>query len=83
MITVPLTVSRSAETVSFETPEIEVKMKLLKGMDGKAIKISGLPSPAFYDYTQYESVAHHHKGGDREWSHSGTNGFTSRMVVSG
>ncbi|MGR8947973.1 MAG: DUF1326 domain-containing protein [Gammaproteobacteria bacterium] len=83
MITVPLTVSRSAETVSFETPEIEVKMKLLKGMDGKAIKISGLPSPAFYDYTQYESVAHRHKGGDREWSHSGTNGFTSRMVVSG
>ncbi|MEM7468954.1 MAG: DUF1326 domain-containing protein [Pseudomonadota bacterium] len=80
---VPLSVNRKAETVSFETPASQVEMKLLKGMDGKAIKISGLPSPVFYDYTQYESVVHIHNGEERQWSHSGTNGFTSTMVVAG
>ena len=80
---VPLTVNRTAETVSFNSPSSQVEMKLLKGLDGKAIKITGLPSPVFFDYTQYESVVHKHTGGEREWSHSGTNGFTSRMVVSG
>ena len=80
---VPLNINRTAETVSFHSPASQVEMKLLKGLDGKAIKISGLPSPVFFDYTQYESVVHKHQGKDREWSHSGTNGFTSKMVVSG
>ena len=80
---VPLKINRTADTVSFHSPASQVEMKLLKGLDGKAIKISGLPSPVFFNYTQYESVVHKHQGNDREWSHSGTNGFTSRMVVSG
>lgn len=79
---VPLLVKRTADTVSFDSPASQVEMKLLKGLDGKPIKISGLPSPVFFDYTQYESVVHMHQGEERQWSHSGTNGFTSRMVVS-
>ena len=33
-------------------------------------------------YTQYESTVHTHEGGDARFSHTGTNGFTSRMEVS-
>ena len=60
-----------------------VEMKPLAGLDGDRISINGLPSNVFHDYVQYESVRHVHKGPDREWSHSGTNGFTSRMLANG
>jgi len=79
---VPLTVERSDTTVRYSVPASTVEIKLLEGMDGKPIKIEGLPSPAFYDYVQYESVTHTHKSADGEFSHTGTNGFTSRMIVS-
>jgi hypothetical protein len=80
---VPLTVARTSELITFATPASEVHMKPLVGLDGGPISISGLPSNAFHDYVQYESVKHVHKGPDREWSHSATNGFTSRMLASG
>jgi len=80
---VPLSVVRSGETIAFSTPASEVEMKRLAGLDGKPIKISGLPSNAFHDYIQYESVRHFHKGPDREWSYSETNGFSSKMLASG
>ena len=78
---VPLTVSRNNGVVAFSTPASEVRMKPLAGLDGSHITISGLPSNTFHDYVQYESIKHTHKGQGREWSHSGTNGFTSRMVA--
>ncbi len=80
---VPLTVVRSSDLITFSTPASEVEMKPLVGLDGSQITISGLPSNVFHDYVQYESVKHTHTGHEREWAHSGTNGFTSRMVVSG
>jgi hypothetical protein len=80
---VPMTVERTSELITFSTPASSVEMKPLVGLDGGPISISGLPSNAFHDYVQYESVRHVHKGPDSEWSHSGTNGFTSRMVASG
>lgn len=80
---VPLTVDRTSELVTFSTPASKVEMKPLVGLDGSRITVSGLPSNVFHDYVQYESVTHTHKGQDREWSHSGTNGFTSRMLASG
>jgi hypothetical protein len=79
---VPLTVDRSGETVKFSTPASEVEMKPMVGLDGSRITVNGLPSNTFHDYVQYESVIHTHKGQDREWSLSGTNGFTSRMISS-
>lgn len=79
----PLTVLRDGDLIRFSTPASEVEMKPLPGLDGSPISISGLPSNAFHDYIQYESVRHAHKGPDREWSHSGTNGFVSRMIASG
>lgn len=80
---VPLTVVRASELITFSGPASEVEMKPLVGLDGGPISISGLPSNVFHDYVQYESVRHIHKGPDREWSHSGTNGFVSRMLASG
>lgn len=79
---VPMTVARTEELVRFSTPASEVEMKPLVGLNGDPISISGLPSIAFYDYVQYESVRHVHNGPDRQWSHSGTNGFLSRMLAS-
>ena len=68
------------------TPELAEAVAagvLVEGPPSTSQAVSGLPSNAFHDYVQYESVTHTHKGQDREWSHSGTNGFTSRMVASG
>jgi hypothetical protein len=79
---VPITVVRTSELIEFSTPASKVEMKPLVGLDGSPIMISGLPSNAFHDYVQYESVRHVHNGPDREWSHSGTNGFISRMLAS-
>lgn len=78
---VPLQVERTAERIRFSAPASEVEMKPLRGLDGGLIKIDGLPSHAFHDYIQYESVRHIHNGADRQWSYSGTNGFTSRMIA--
>ncbi len=80
---VPMTVARSGDRISFKTPASEVEMKPLVGLDGGLITVNGLPSNVFHDYVQYESVRHVHRGPDREWSHTGTNGFTSRMLASG
>ena len=80
---VPISVVRESDLVAFSTPESEVEMKPLVGLDGAQISINGLPSKVFHDYIQYESLRHTHKGQGRAWSYSGTNGFVSRMVASG
>lgn len=79
---VPMDVKRSYNLIQFSTPASQVEMKPLAGLDGSPIKISGLPSNAFHDYVQYESVKHVHEGPDRQWAHSGSNGFVSRMFAS-
>lgn len=58
-------------------------MKLMPGIDGQPIRISGLPNPAYADYVQYESVVHRHSSPDGNWDYSGTNGFTSVMRSAG
>ena len=78
-----LTLSQTADTFRFSVPESTVEMKLLPGLDGTPITITGLPSNAFYGYVQYESVVHMHRSADVDWSYSGTNGFRSEMRVSG
>ena len=80
---VPVTVERTREAIRFSTPASEVEMKPLLGLDGGPITISGLPSNAFFDYVQYESVRHVHRDPERSWSYAGTNGFASRMMATG
>ena len=79
---VPVSVSRGDDLIEFSTPASEVQMKPLVGLDGGRIEIKGLPFNTFHDYVQYESVKHTHQGTGRDWSHTGTNGFTSRMIAS-
>jgi len=80
---VPLTVESTADTYRFSVPESSVEMRLLPGLGGEPIRIEGLPSPAFFNYVQYESVTHTHNSGEARWSYSGTNGFRSEMRSSG
>lgn len=80
---VPLAVEGTAGSFRFSVPESTVEMALLPGMDGGPIRVDGLPSSAFYQYVQYESVVHAHSGPDAEWSYTGTNGFRSVMRASG
>ena len=82
--TVPISVKRQDDLViKYATPASEVEMKPVRGINGGLITVDGLPNNAFYDYVQYSSIVHTHNGPEHKWSHTGTNGFTSRMVASG
>jgi hypothetical protein len=79
----PLTIEEIPDGFRFGVPESTVEMKLLSGLDGSRIVITGLPNPAYREYVQHESVVHAHRSPDGEWSHSGTNGFRSVMRAQG
>lgn len=80
---VPLTVERTTDSVRFSVPESAIEMRLLPGLNGELIRVTGLPNNAYHDYVQYESVVHRHDSVDGSWSHAGTNGFTSEMRATG
>lgn len=77
----PITMDVTEKRVTFAGPESSVDMEVMRGFDGKSVKILNLPNPAYQDYTQYRSVSHAHTSDKATWSHSGTNGFTSTMDV--
>ena len=77
----PITMEVTDTRVRFSGPESSVDMELMRGFNGRAVKVLNLPSAAFQDYTQYRSVAHRHASATHSFSHSGTNGFTSHMDV--
>jgi hypothetical protein len=74
----PITMDVTESRVKFSGPESSVDMEVLKGFNGKAVKVMNLPGPVFQDYTQFKSVAHTHTSAAHSWSHKGTNGFTSK-----
>jgi hypothetical protein len=77
----PITMDIGETRVRFSGPESSVDMEVMRGFDGKAVKILNLPNAAYQDYTQFRSVSHKHSSDKATWSHSGTNGFTSTMDV--
>jgi hypothetical protein len=77
----PITMEMSEKRVRFSGPESSVDMEVMSGYGGKPVKILNLPSPAYQDYTQFRSISHQHRSADHNWSHSGTNGFTSTMDI--
>jgi hypothetical protein len=77
----PLTTEISPNRVAYSVPESAVDMELMRGFDGKPVKVLNLPNPAYQDYTQYRSVLLRHESADRKFSYSGTTGFTSTMDV--
>jgi len=78
---VPLLVERTDEKLKFSVPESSVDMDVMKGFNGKSVKVLNLPSSTFQDYTQYRSVDHRHSGDDKAFQYSGTTGFTSKLDV--
>ena len=74
----PITMEMTESRVKFSGPESSVDMEVLKGFNGKAVKVMNLPSAVFQDYTQFKSVSHTHTSAAHSWSHKGTNGFTSK-----
>ena len=77
----PLTIEMTESRVRFSTPESSVDMEVMRGLGGKPVKILNLPSPAYQDYTQFRSVTHQHKSEGHQFSHAGTNGFTSSWDI--
>jgi hypothetical protein len=75
----PITMEVTETRVRFSGPESSVDMEIMRGFNGRAVKVLNLPSAAFQDYTQYRSVTHRHTSTTHAFSHSGTNGFTSHM----
>ena len=73
----PITMEVSDSRVRFSGPESSVDMEVMRGFNGKAVKVMNLPSAVFQDYTQFRSVTHTHTSATHNWSHSGTNGFVS------
>jgi hypothetical protein len=81
---VPITVERTAERIKISTPNTTAEIEVMKGKNGKPIKIENLPAPAFpappyLDHTQYRSVILKHEAEDKQFEYSGTNGFTARI----
>ena len=81
---VPISVERSAERMTISTPNTTAEIEIMKGKNGKPIKIENLPSPSFpapplLDHTQYRSVILKHEAEDKQFEYSGTNGFTARI----
>ena len=74
----PITMEMTESRVRFSGPESSVDMEVMKGFNGKAVKVMNLPSAVFQDYTQFKSVSHTHTSAAHSWSHKGTNGFTSK-----
>ena len=77
-----ISVERTAATVKFSVPESTVEIELMRGRDGKPIKIDNLPSPFLIDYTQYKSIVTRHKSKDKNFRYSGTNGLVARVEAS-
>lgn len=77
----PITMELTETRVRFSGPESSVDMEVMRGFDGKSVRILNLPNPAYQGYTQFRSVSHTHAGGTHKWTHSGTNGFMSTMDV--
>ncbi len=78
----PVQVERTVTKVNFSVPASTVEIELMKGRDGKPIKIQNLAPSYLIDHTQYKSITLSHKSKDKEFSYSGTNGLTSRIEAS-
>ena len=85
---VPISVERSAERMKIITPNTTAEIEIMKGKNGKPIKIENLPSPGFpappmLDHTQYRSVILKHEAEDKQFEYSGTNAFTAKIEAVG
>lgn len=79
----PISIERTETKVKFSVPSSAVEIEMMKGRDGKPIKIQNLPASFYIDYTQYKSITIGHHSKDKEFSYSGTHGATSKIEAMG
>ena len=75
----PVSVERTATTLKFSIPTSTVEIEMMKGPDGKPIKIQNLPFVGATEFIQYKSIKLSHKSKNKKFSYSGTNGYTAKM----
>ena len=80
---VPVSIEKTSSTVKFSVPASRVEIEMMKGWEGKPIKIQNLPFAYVRDHTQYKSVTTRHKSKGKKFKHSGTNGLTAKIEASG
>jgi hypothetical protein len=78
-----ISVARSEGRVKFSLPTTQVEIEMMKGVDDKPIKIANLPQAYLRDHTQYRTIENRHESHDQQYSHKGTDGFTSRIEIAG
>ena len=74
-----ISVERTADRVKFSVPSSTVEVEMMKGFDGKPIKVQNLPLPMSQDYTLYKSISNIHHGNEQSFNHSGTSASVSRL----
>ena len=79
----PISIEKTSTKVKFSVPASMVEIEMMKGRGGKPVKIQNLSLPFMDDHTQYKSILVSHKSEDKEFKHSGTNGLTASINVSG
>lgn len=75
----PVSVERTATTLKYSVPTSTVEIEIMKGQDGKPIKIQNLPFIGATEFIQYKSIKLSHKSKNKKFSYSGTNGYTAKM----
>ncbi len=75
----PVSVERTATTLKYSVPASTVEIEMMKGQDGKAIKIQNLPFIGATEFIQYKSIKLEHNSKNKKFSYSGTNGYTAKM----
>jgi hypothetical protein len=78
----PVSIEKTSTKVKFSVPASMVEIEMMKGRDGKPIKIQNLSLPFMNDHTQYKSIVVSHKSDDKAFSHSGSNGLTANIKAS-
>lgn len=81
---VALAVERGDGWMTIAAPDTEAEVEVMKGRNGKPIKVEnlpapGLPFPEFHDHTQYRTITLKHDAGDESFDYEGTNSFTARV----
>lgn len=83
-----LTIEKTDGNVKFSAPGSTVEIEIVRGSNGQPIVIDNLPAegvpfPHLNEYTQHKSVTLKHDSEDKEFSYSGTNGFTANIDAKG
>jgi hypothetical protein len=77
---VPVSFERGESKVKYSVPASTVEMEIMKGTNGKPIKIENV---AFQDYTQYKTIIVSHNSDKEKFNYSGTNGLTFNIDATG